>query len=140
MAIYRYIVASLVTGALNRSTEPVLTLKNLSWLCYPQPQNNKSVVVHWYPALWKKWLHPPTASGSYCWQAGEYMAKLWNFKILYKLNCLDLCNITTVLELHFSQLFSSKAVCFEVRKFSCHFSCQSLLLNTSTLQDDKTIN
>ena len=27
-----------VTGALNGSTEPVLTLKNLSWLCYLQPQ------------------------------------------------------------------------------------------------------
>ena len=26
-----------VTGVLNGSTEPILILKNLSWLCYTQP-------------------------------------------------------------------------------------------------------
>ena len=45
------------------------------------------------------------------------------------------CNVTTVLELHFSQLLSSKAyfiMCFEVQKFGLpFFSCTSLLLSTS---------
>ena len=65
-------------------------------------------------------------------------------KILYRLNYSGFyfvyyhCNIATVLVLHFNRLLSSKAyfkVCFEVQKFGSHFSCQSLLLGTSTPND-----
>ena len=57
-----------------------------------------------------------------------------NCKILCRLNFLGFyfvyyhSNVTTVLELHFSRLLSSKAyfkVCFKCKKFSSHFSCQS---------------
>ena len=67
----------------------------------------------------KNWPYPPTASGSY----GKVI------KIFYKLNYLDFhfvqyhCNVTTVLELHFSRLLSSKAyfkVCLKCDKFGCH--------------------
>ena len=42
------------------------------------------------------------------------------------------CNVTTVIELHFSELFS---ICYEAGKFSSHFSFQSLLLGTSEHND-----
>ena len=62
-------------------------------------------------------------------EVGRPADKIWVsfeiLKILYRLNYLGFyfvyyhCNFATVLELHFSQLSSSKAyfkVCFEVRK------------------------
>ena len=64
-------------------------------------------------------------------------------KILYKLFgwlfCLIYhCKVIIVLELHLSQLFSSKAyikVSFEVQKIQLpFFSCQSLLLDTNMLR------
>ena len=63
-------------------------------------------------------------------QADEILVEFEIFKILYRLNYLGIsfvyyhCKVTTILELHFCQLLSSKAyfkVCFEVQKFSCHF-------------------
>ena len=67
------------------------------------------------------------------------------FKILYRLNYSAFYfvqyyhNVTTVLELHFSRLLSSKAyfkVCFEMGKIWLpFFSCQSLQLGTSVPND-----
>ena len=83
----------------------------------------------------KTWSYPPTTSGSYGREAGgrpadEIQMGFKIFKILYKLNYLGYyfvyyhSNVTTVLELHFSWLLSSKAyfkVCFEVQKIQLPF-------------------
>ena len=89
--------------------------------------------------------YPPTASGSYGRLADETWVGFKIFKILYKLNYLGFlfvyyhCNVTTVIELHFRWLFSSKAyfkVCFEAGKiYWPFFSYQSLLLGTSVPND-----
>ena len=73
-------------------------------------------------------------------QVDETRMDLEIFKILYRLNYSAFyfvqyyCIVTTVLELHFSRLLSSKAyfkVCFEMGKFWLpFFSCQPLLLGT----------
>ena len=78
-------------------------------------------------------------------QADEIRVGFKIFEILYKLNyssfhfVLYYCNVTTVLELHFSWFLSRKVyfkVCFEVQKIWLpFFSYQSLLLGTSVPND-----
>ena len=67
-------------------------------------------------------------------QTGKLADKIWVsfkiFKIDYRLSCLGFyfgyyhCNVTTVLELYFSRLLSSKVyfkVSYELQKFGCYF-------------------
>ena len=89
-------------------------------------RNNRSVLAYQYSVLGEKnWPYPSTASGSYGREGGrladEMRVGFEIFKILYRLNYSGFyfvyyhSNVTTVLELHFSQLLSSKAyfkVCF----------------------------
>ena len=67
--------------------------------------------------------------------ADEMRVGLEIFKILYRLNYSGFyfvyyhCNVTTVLEVHFSRLLSSKAyfkVCFEVQKIRSPFFFMSI--------------
>ena len=82
-------------------------------------RNNRSVLVHRYSVMGKKWPYPTTANGSYSREGGREGGRPANetrvgfeiFKILYRLNYSGfyfVCyhsNITTVLELHFSWFF-----------------------------------
>ena len=100
-------------------------------------QNNRSVLVCRYSVLWEK--TGPILLLLVSLMVDRQTKYGWVFevlKILYRLNCLGFyflyfhCNVTTVLEQHFSQLLSSKA--FKVRKIWLASSfCQSLLLGTS---------
>ena len=101
----------------------------------------------------KNWLYPPTASGSYIhtygWLTGWLTGRQGNeirmsfefLKTLYRFNYLGFnfveyhCNATTELERHFSQVKHILICVFKCEKFSCHFSCQSLLLCTSVPND-----
>ena len=84
---------------------------NLNW-------NNRSVLVHWYSVLWEKTgpilpLLVDLMAGRR--QTGRWnVSGFWSFYILYRLNYSGFYfvyyhyNVTTVLELHFSRLLSSK--------------------------------
>ena len=118
-------------------------------------RNNRSVVACQYPLLWEKTgpILPPMVGLTVGKQAGWKTKYGWISKFLklssYRLNCLDFCfvycqcNVTIVLPMHFSWVFSSKAyfkACFVVQKFSCHFiSCQSLPLSTNVLNDNRLV-
>ena len=100
--------------------------------------------------------YSPTASGLYERKGGREAGRPADkmrvgfeiFKILYRLNYVFglffICyhnNVTTVLELHFSRLLSSKAYVFEgvfyVQKIRYpFFSYQSLLLGTTVPNDE----
>ena len=96
-------------------------------------QNNRSVLAHRYSVLLEK-TGPILPSLVGLRQGGRAADRMWVgfkiFKILYRLNYSSFyfvyyhSNVTTVLELHFSQLSSSKAyfkVCFKCEKFGSHF-------------------
>ena len=105
-------------------------------------RNNRSVLAHRYFVLWEKPgpILLQLVGIMVGRQADEIQVDFESFKILYRHNYSDFqCNVTTVLELHFSRLLSSKAyfkACFEVRKaWLPFFSCQSLLLGTNISND-----
>ena len=87
-------------------------LINLNW-------NNRSVLPHQYSVLGEKLALSPTTNGSYGWEGGRPVDKIWVgfevFKILYRLKYSGFyfvsyhSNVTTVIGLHFSRLLSSKA-------------------------------
>ena len=97
-------------------------LTKVQWINHNQ--NNRSVLVCRYCVLWEKTgpILPPLVG----LMAGRHggrrnVGEIWNFEILYRLNYSGFyfvyyhCSVTTVLELHFSQLLLSKAyfkVCF----------------------------
>ena len=65
----------------------------------------------------RKWAYPPTTSGCYSRQGGKPVDEIQvGFKIFtensLQVKLLELChcNVTTVLELHFSWLLSSKFI------------------------------
>ena len=119
---------------------------NLNW-------KKKSVLVHRYSVLREKlvlsshhqWvLWQATREGGR--PADEMRVGFKIFKILYRLNYLGFyfvyyhSNVTTVLELNFSQLLSSKGYLrcvLSVKNQVVIFSCQSLLLGTSVHNDDR---
>ena len=97
-------------------------LNMVQWINFNQ--NNKSVLVCQYSALWKNWPYPPIASVFYSrqagWQTDKIQVDFYFFKILHRLNYSDkvcaLFNINVVLLLHLNQPFSSKAY-FKARGF-----------------------
>ena len=100
-------------------------------------QNNRSVLAHRYSVLGENTgpilLSLVGLAGREAGQlADEMLVSFEIFKILYRLNYSGfyfVCyhsNVTTVLELHFSWLLSTKAcfkVCFKCKKSVVIFSC-----------------
>ena len=95
-------------------------------------QNNRFVLALRYPVLREK--AGPIFQPLEVFAAGRQADEIWVsfeiFKILCRLNYLGYyfvyyhCNVTTVLELHFSQLLASKAyfkVFLKCKKFGCQF-------------------
>ena len=102
-------------------------------------QNNRSVLTHQYSVLWEKTgpILPSLVNLTAGREAGQQTKCRWVSNFLKFFNYLGFyyhSNVTTELELHFSQLLSSKAyfnVCiFKSEKFGNHFF-QSLLLGTN---------
>ena len=97
-------------------------------------QNNRSVLTHRYSVLWEETAAGPILStlvnltAAREAAAGQQMKCRWVSKFLKFFNYSGFyyhSNVTTELELHFSQLLSSKAyfnVCiFKSEKFGTHF-------------------